>query len=76
MSISLTPELEAYVRQRANAGGFACPEEVVREALRRMMEEERHEATVLEGLRSEQSPLTRDDLNEVRESATHGRPAR
>jgi putative addiction module CopG family antidote len=76
MSISLTPELEAYVQRRAGAGGFSSPDEVVREALRRMMVDEAHEAAVLEGLRSQQSPLTRDELDEIRKLAIHGRGAR
>jgi putative addiction module CopG family antidote len=66
MSISLTPELEAYVRQRANSGGFSSPDDVVREAVRRMMADERHEAAVLDGLRGQQSPLSRAELDEVR----------
>jgi putative addiction module CopG family antidote len=71
MSISLTPELEAYVQQRAEADGFSSPEEFVREALRRMMaEERRHEAAVLDGLRNERGPLTREELDEVRKLAT------
>ena len=76
MSISLTPELEAYVRQRANTSGFSSPDEVAQEAVRRMMVDERHEAAVLEGVRSEQSPLTREELDEVRKLATDGRGAR
>jgi putative addiction module CopG family antidote len=75
MSISLTPELEAYVQQRANAGGFNSPDEVVREAVRRMMMNERHEADVVEGLRGKQSPLTRAELDDVRKLARHGRSA-
>jgi putative addiction module CopG family antidote len=71
MSISLTPELEAYVRKRTGVGGFNSPDEVVQEALRRMMADERHEAAVLEGLRAEQSPLTRGELDEIRKLATH-----
>jgi Arc/MetJ-type ribon-helix-helix transcriptional regulator len=65
--------LEAYVQQRANAGGFASPDEVVREALRRMMVDEGHEDAVLDGLRSETSPLIRDELDEIRKLATNGR---
>jgi putative addiction module CopG family antidote len=77
VSISLTPELEAYVQQRANADGFSSPDEFVREALRRMMDEERrHEAAVLEGLRADRAPLTRDELDEIRRLATGGRNAR
>jgi putative addiction module CopG family antidote len=77
MSISLTPELEAYVQQRANADGFSSPDEFVREALRRMMDEERrHEAAVLEGLRAERAALKRDELDEIRKLATSGRNTR
>ncbi len=76
MCISLTRELEAYVQHRASTGGFSSPDEVVREAVRRMMLDEGHEAAVLEGLRSEQSPLTREELDEIRKLAIHGRGAR
>ena len=34
-----------------------------------------HEAAVLEGLRSEQAPLTRGELDEIRKLAMHGRGA-
>jgi putative addiction module CopG family antidote len=77
MSISLTPELEAYVRQRADAGGFRSPDEFVREALRRMMaEEQRHESAVVDGLRAEQAPLTRQELDDVRKLVIRGGSAR
>jgi len=73
MSISLTPELEAYARRQADAGGFTSAEEFVREALRRMiLEERRHEAAVSDGLRSERGPLTREELDGVRKLATGG----
>jgi len=77
MSIILTPELDAFVQQRANAGGFNSPDEFVREALRRMMaEEQRHEAAVVDGLRAERAPLTRAELNDVRKLATRAGGAR
>jgi Arc/MetJ-type ribon-helix-helix transcriptional regulator len=59
---------------KAVAGSYGSPDEVVGEAIRRMMaEEERHEAAVVEGLRSGQSPLTRDEMDEVRRLARLGR---
>jgi putative addiction module CopG family antidote len=74
MSISLPPELQAYVESRTLAGSYATPEEVVGEAVRRMMvEEARHEAAVVEGLRDEQSPLTQANMDEVRKLARRGR---
>jgi len=74
MSITLTPDLEAYVEKRAHSGGYASPDEVVQEAIRRMMaEEQRHEAAVMEGLRDQVSPLTAADLQEVRKLAKRGR---
>jgi len=77
MSIILTPELDALVQQRANAGGFNSPDEFVREALRRMMaEEQRHEAAVVDGLRAERALLTRAELNDVRKLATRAGGAR
>ena len=74
MSISLTPELQAYVERRAVIGVYASPDEVVGEAIRRMMaEEERHEAAVVEGLADAQAPLAQNELDEVRKLARRGR---
>jgi len=67
MSITLTPELEAYVEACTRSGAYGSRDEVVREAVRRMMAEERsHEDAVLEGLRDEIAPLTDKELTGVR----------
>lgn len=34
LNVSLTPELESYVREQVEAGGYASASEVVRESLR------------------------------------------
>ena len=47
MTVSLTPELEAMIRERVSSGRYADASEVVREALRLLEEQER-----LERLRS------------------------
>ena len=72
MSISLPPELQDYVERRART--YGSPDEVVEEAVRRMMAEEaQHEAAVLEGLASELAPLTQDELDQIRKLAKGGR---
>ena len=73
MSISLTPELEAYVQWQADAAEFSSPEEFVRETLRRMMaEEQRHESAVVDGLRGERARLNREKFDDIRNLATRG----
>lgn len=76
MSITLTPDLEAYVQACARSGAYASVEEVVQEALRRMMDEDRsHEDAVVDGLRSEISPLTAGELADIRSLAKRERRA-
>jgi antitoxin ParD1/3/4 len=41
MNVSLTPELEAWVRKQVESGMYVSASEVVREALRSMSEQER-----------------------------------
>jgi antitoxin ParD1/3/4 len=43
MNVSLTPELEAMVRQRVESGRYSNASEVVRDALRHLEEHERLE---------------------------------
>ena len=38
MNFSLTPELEAYIKSKTDAGGYRSASEVVREALRAMQQ--------------------------------------
>jgi len=53
MNISLTPELERIVKSKVDSGLYNNASEVIREALRRMAEQERIEAMKLEWLRAE-----------------------
>jgi len=49
-SFSLGDELDAFVRGKVESGTFTSASEVLREALRRMAEEDRKEDTVLAAL--------------------------
>lgn len=53
MNISLTPELEAYIRKKVEAGMYHSSSEVVREALRYMEERDRIRQMRVEELRKE-----------------------
>jgi Arc/MetJ-type ribon-helix-helix transcriptional regulator len=73
MNITLTAEMAAYVQQRANAGGFSSPDEVVHEAIRRMMLEDHNERAVGGGSGGESLPLTQSELEQIRKIATRAR---
>ena len=67
MNITLPAELESYIEQSVQSGAFASPSEFVEAAARRQMQEEAwFEPKVLEGLEGPVSPLTREDLDSVR----------
>ncbi len=51
MNVSLTPQLEAYVRAKVDTGLYTSSSEVVREALRMMEQRERQQQEKLEALR-------------------------
>lgn len=53
MNISLTPELERIVKSKVDSGLYNNASEVIREALRLMVAQERTEAMKLELLRAE-----------------------
>lgn len=53
MNVSLTPELEAFVREKVDSGRYTSSSEVVREALRLLEREERWRAERLAELRRE-----------------------
>jgi putative addiction module CopG family antidote len=77
MEITLPPELEAYVAGRVRGGAFASANEVIREAVRRKMEEDDWlERKVLEAEQTELSPLTTEDLQSVRRSIREPRAPR
>jgi len=49
-SFTLGTDLEAFVREKVDSGAFASVSEVLREALRRMAEEERKEQDLMSAL--------------------------
>lgn len=49
-SFTLGSDLEAFVREQVDRGAYASASEVLREALRRMAEEERKEQVLLAAL--------------------------
>lgn len=51
MNISLTPNLEDFIRERANSGDYNNASEVVREALRLLRRTEEENALKIERLR-------------------------
>ena len=74
MTITLPPRMDEVVSRRARAAGFSTPDEFVSDSMERILAEEaRHEAAVLGGVRSEVSPLTREDLDSVRSIARQAR---
>jgi len=52
MNFSLTPNLEDFIRERANSGDYNNASEVVREALRLLRRTEEENALKMERLRS------------------------
>lgn len=53
MNVSLTPQLEAYVKQKVAGGMYNSVSEVVREALRLLEERDALQAVKLEALRQD-----------------------
>ena len=67
MNITLPIELESYIDENVRSGAFASASEFVAAAARRQMQEEAwFEEKVLEGLEGPVTPLTREDLDSVR----------
>lgn len=52
-NVSLTPQLDEYVRAKVESGLYASASEVVREALRLLQEQDRLQAIKVEELRKE-----------------------
>ncbi len=74
MNIELTPETQAYIEASVRSGAFATVSEFVEAAARRQMQEESwFEEKVLQGLAGPVTPLTRADLDSVREIARKAR---
>jgi antitoxin ParD1/3/4 len=53
ITVTLPPELEAFIEERVAAGRFATPGEAVREGLRLLEEREQERESVLAELRQE-----------------------
>lgn len=53
MNVSLTPQLEQFVREKVNSGRYLSASEVVREGLRLLEERDRVQQMKLETLRQE-----------------------
>ena len=72
MNISLPDLLKAFVDAQIATGRYGSASEYVRELIRedeRRKAQERLEALLVEGLASEESPLTREDFQAIREEA-------
>jgi putative addiction module CopG family antidote len=68
MNITLPADLESYIEQSVRSGAFDSASEFVAAAARRQMQEEAwFEQKVLEGLEGPVTPLTREDLDSVRD---------
>lgn len=52
MNVSLTPELDRFVREAVGGGRYQSSSEVVRAALRLLQDRQREEAAKLEALRA------------------------
>jgi len=78
MQVTLTKELEYYVKSKVQSGRYADESEVVREALRTLEQREdcespALEAALLEGVRSPRRPLTRASLDRIRKRSRAAR---
>jgi Arc/MetJ-type ribon-helix-helix transcriptional regulator len=77
MKVELTPETEAYIEATVRSGAFASASEFVEAAARRQMQEEAwFEEKVLEGLKGPVTPLTKEDLESVRDIVRKARAAK
>ena len=77
MTVTLTKELETLVRQKVRSGRYADASDVVRDALRRMEEEDSEspalEAALLEGVRSPHRPWGKASLSRIRKAARNSK---
>ncbi|HMO24794.1 MAG TPA: type II toxin-antitoxin system ParD family antitoxin [Tepidisphaeraceae bacterium] len=55
LNVSLTPELDRFVRGRVETGQYATSSEVVREALRLLQQRDRETETAMQALREKLS---------------------
>jgi len=74
MTVTLTKELESLVREKVRSGRYADASDVVRDALRRMEQDDEYEspaleAALLEGVRSPHRAYGKATLARVRKAA-------
>ena len=72
MNISLPEPLKAFVDSQIAAGRYSSVSEYVRDLIRddeKRKAEDQLEALLLDGLRSEATELTRQDLDDIRREA-------
>lgn len=68
MKIELKPETEAYIEASLNSGAFASASEFIEAAVQRQKQEEVwFEQKVIEGMKGPVTPLTKEDLDSVRD---------
>jgi len=78
MQVTLTKELEHYVKTKVRTGRYADESDVIREALRVLERREDYEspaleAALLEGVRSPHRPYGKATLDRIRRNARTGR---
>jgi antitoxin ParD1/3/4 len=74
MQVTLTKELEQFIKNKVESGRYVDQSEVVREALRILelredFESPALEAAVLEGVRSPHRPYSASTLDRIRKTA-------
>ena len=72
MNISLPDPLKEFVDHQIGEGRYSSVSEYIRELIRndeKRKAEERLEALLLEGLGGEETPLTRQDFDDIRREA-------
>jgi putative addiction module CopG family antidote len=74
MKVTLTKELETFVKEKVKSGRYADESDVMRDALRALEQREAFEspeleAALLEGVRSSQHPYGGATLSRIRKAA-------
>ncbi|NJN37997.1 MAG: type II toxin-antitoxin system ParD family antitoxin [Acaryochloridaceae cyanobacterium CSU_3_4] len=69
LSITLTPEMASFIRQKVNSGLYSSNSEIIREALRGMMNRDRHleklDAAIAQGVADAEAGRVQD-IDDVR----------
>ena len=78
MKITLTEELESFVREKVRSGRYADESDVMRDALRALelredFESPALEAALLQGVRSPHRPYGKATLNRIRKATRNGK---